>query len=75
MLTTKRLRPDPLSDQHIVADVRRGSAPALVFLHGMSSSRVGSKSEALLARAHSAGLKWMRGIGTARSLARTGSVT
>lgn len=32
-------------------------------------------TEALLARAHSSGLKWMRGIGMARSLARTGSVT
>ncbi len=32
-------------------------------------------TEALLARAHSAGLKWMRGIGMARAVARTGSVT
>jgi REP element-mobilizing transposase RayT len=32
-------------------------------------------TEALLARAHSTGLKWMRGIGMARTVARAGSVT
>ena len=32
-------------------------------------------TEALLARAHSAGLRWMRGIGMARAVARTGGVT
>jgi REP element-mobilizing transposase RayT len=32
-------------------------------------------TEALLARAHSAGLKWMRGIGMARAVAHTGRVT
>jgi REP element-mobilizing transposase RayT len=32
-------------------------------------------TEALLARAHSTGLKWLRGIGMARALARAGSLT
>ncbi len=32
-------------------------------------------TEALLARAHITGLKWMRGIGMARAVARAGSVT
>lgn len=32
-------------------------------------------TEALLARAHRTGLKWMRGIGMARTVARTASVT
>ena len=33
------------------------------------------RTEALLARAHSAGLRWLCGIGMARALARTGSAT
>ncbi len=33
------------------------------------------RTDALLARAHSAGLRWLRGIGMARALARIGSAT
>ena len=58
--TTTRLRPDPSSADHITVDLLTGAAPSLVFLHGMTSTRLGHKSEALLERARERGLGFAR---------------
>lgn len=44
----------------IVADLLPGDAPALVYLHGMTSTRSGVKSEALLGLARARGLAFAR---------------
>ena len=59
-LTTKRLRPDPRSNDQIVVDVHKGTAPAVVYLHGMTSNRTGDKSEHLLAYARARDLGFAR---------------
>ena len=57
-LQTLRLQPEP--DADIIVDVLEGAAPALIYLHGLSSLRVGTKSEALLQRARKLGLAFAR---------------
>ena len=57
--TTLRLRPGGL-DEEIAVETWAGAAPALVFLHGMTSTRTGRKSAALLARARGRGLRFAR---------------
>ena len=58
-LKTERLHARGNGDE-IVADILPGFGPALVYLHGMSSTRVGIKSDALLARARSRGQAYAR---------------
>ena len=55
-----RLRPDPASDQEIELDVLIGRQPTLVYLHGMTSARVGHKSGSLLALSRRLGLGFCR---------------
>jgi len=59
-LITKRLRPDTQSGDQIVVEVLEGAAPAIVYLHGMTSNRAGEKSEYLLAYARARGLGFAR---------------
>jgi pimeloyl-ACP methyl ester carboxylesterase len=59
-LTTRSLHPDPDSSDRIVVDLLAGARPTLVFLHGLTSTRVGTKSEALLERARRRGLGFAR---------------
>ncbi len=57
-LETVELSPAP--GVCLAAEVMAGDPPAYVYLHGMSSERVGEKSEALLARARRRGRGFAR---------------
>lgn len=59
-LTTKRLRPDPDSADLIVVEILPGTSPGIVYLHGMTSTRTGLKSETLLGRARARGMGFTR---------------
>ena len=50
----------PAPGFRVAADILRGREPALVYLHGLSSLRVGTKSDALLRRAQRLGLGYAR---------------
>ncbi len=49
VLRTLLLHPTP--DSHVTVDHFRGPAPTYVYLHGFTSERIGTKSDALLAHA------------------------
>lgn len=57
-LTTRRLQPDSNSDEKIVVASLPGSSPGVIFLHGMSSTRIGAKSESLLTRSRARGMSF-----------------
>lgn len=59
-LGTERLKPARGVGEEIVADILPGYGPALVYLHGMSSTREGTKSNSLLALARSRGQAYAR---------------
>lgn len=59
-LTTKRLRPDINSEDQIVIELLAGASPAIVYLHGMTSTRAGPKGELLLSHARTLGLGFAR---------------
>lgn len=55
-LTTRRLQSGSSSAEEIVVASLPGSVPGVIFLHGMNSSRIGAKSESLLARSQARGM-------------------
>ena len=59
-LITKRLQPSTQSEDQIAVDVLEGGSPAIIYLHGMTSTRDGAKSEHLLAYARARRLGFAR---------------
>ncbi len=59
-MATTPFRIDLGGGHHLVGDERAGASPAYVFLHGLTSARLGEKSESLLAHAKSRGRGFLR---------------